>query len=1156
MAGRCLRRYVLVLGAALVALAVIAAGASSAPSPPRSTKAPAISGTARVADELSASRGKWRPKPAKYQYRWQVKKTVIKKVRVKRSGKVRVIRRKKTTWPRAARTTTRTFTPQAALTGKQVRVCVRARVKKSPWSTWRCSRPTKAIAAAAPAASPPAASPSPPAASPPAADQPAEAPVPALSLSYASGALFTGRSSQQITPTVSGGAGTKSFSYTGTLPTGVSFDTSSGVFTGPAASAWNFRATQVATGDYFACALTVASTVKCWGQGTSGQLGNGTTTAAQSTPVDVHTSSADSTPMASVAQIAIDKSTACALTTAGRVKCWGVGTRGQLGDGTTTSVQSTPVDVHTSSSDSSPLTGVGQVSVGGEGVCALTTTGTIKCWGLGASGQLGNNTTTAVQRTPVDVHTSAADPHPLGNIVQVAKGYEHACALTTSGGVKCWGNDLYGPLGVSRVNDGIQFFLAPVDTVDGNSGLLTGVSTITAGYHTTCAVTSSGTAKCWGYNVYGQLGVGSFTTKVVPQDVHTAAGDPTPLANISRLTAGFGHTCALTTAATVKCWGRGDDGQRGDNTTTQDQDTPVDVHTAAGNATPLPNVAQVSSGRAFTCALTTSGAVRCWGRGTEGQLGDGTTTSAQSTPVGTEGAGAQPGFPAALTVNVSDTTGSVAASVTLVHGPASWFAYPTTRFTMGQGAQQLAPTVFGGAGTRSFAYSGTLPAGVSFNSVTGAFSGPAASAWNFRATQIASGRYHTCALTTSGSVKCWGKGNLGQLGNSSTSQQGAPVDVHASQDDAAALSGVTAIAAGDNHTCALTTAGGVKCWGSANAGELGNGANPSYRSAPADVRTSSGDATPLANVTHVAAGSDHTCAVTTSGGAKCWGGGAYGQRGDNSLSAGALSPVDVHTSSVDATPLAGISAISTGRYTTCALTTAGGVKCWGYGTGGELGDGTNTARQSTPVDVRTSAGDASALSNIAQVSVGWSHTCVRTTSSGVKCWGQNSNGELGNNDNVAQTSPVDVHTSSVDPTPLAGVARVTSGGAHSCALTTAGGVTCWGLNLDGQIGDGTTTVRTTPVDVRTSSGDATPLAGMAQVSAGYDHNCAITAAGGVKCWGWDQDGQLGDGATDSQSSPVDTQGSGEQAGFPAELSVTVTDDGGSWTLGRLVMGTR
>ena len=350
---------------------------------------------------------------------------------------------------------------------------------------------------------------------------------------------------------------------------------------------------------------------------------------------------------------------------------------------------------------------------------------------------------------------------------------------------------------------------------------------------------------------------------------------------------------------------------------------------------------------------------------------------------------------------------------------------------------------------------------------------------------IAAGYDHTCALTTSGGAKCWGRNREGQLGDGTTDNRYTPVDV------IGLSSGVTAIAAWSAHTCALTTWGGVKCWGSNGDGRLGDGTTIT-RYAPVDVvGLSSG-------VTAIAAGGNYTCALTTSGGVKCWGNNNYGQLGDGTYTYRYIAVGVVGLSS-------GVTAIAAGEYHTCALTTLGGVKCWGYNNYGQLGSTDSSGI--IPVDV------IGLSSGVTAIAAGQEHTCALTTSGGVKCWGNNGSGRLGDGTIITRYAPVDVVGLS------SGVTAISAGGNHTCALTTSGGVKCWGGNGGGgQLGDGTTANRYTPVDVIGLS------SGVTAISAGEAHTCILTDLGGGKCWGNNGDGQLGDGTTTNHSTPVDVVG--------------------------------
>jgi len=345
------------------------------------------------------------------------------------------------------------------------------------------------------------------------------------------------------------------------------------------------------------------------------------------------------------------------------------------------------------------------------------------------------------------------------------------------------------------------------------------------------------------------------------------------------------------------------------------------------------------------------------------------------------------------------------------------------------------------------------------------------------AATVSAGGEHTCTLTTSGGVKCWGDNSGGQLGNGTTTDSSTPVDVFG------LTSGVAAISAGGSHTCALTTGGGVKCWGQNTYGQLGYGTTTNSV-VPVNVTgLTSGAAA-------VSAGSAHTCAITTGGGAKCWGNNIAGQLG-NGTTTGPLmcSFIPCGTTAADVTGLtSGVADISAGGVHTCAVTTGGGVKCWGGNGSGQLGNGTTTS-SSTPVDV------TGLTSGVAAVWAGsFYHTCALTTGGGAKCWGLNSSGQLGNG--TTTNTGCGCIQSPVDVTGLtSGVAAVSPGGYHTCALTTVGGAKCWGNNGNGQLGDGTTTGSSIPVDVFGLT------SGVADVSAGGGRTCASTTGGGAKCWG-------------------------------------------------------
>jgi alpha-tubulin suppressor-like RCC1 family protein len=244
----------------------------------------------------------------------------------------------------------------------------------------------------------------------------------------------------------------------------------------------------------------------------------------------------------------------------------------------------------------------------------------------------------------------------------------------------------------------------------------------------------------------------------------------------------------------------------------------------------------------------------------------------------------------------------------------------------------------------------------------------------------------------------------------------------------------------------------------------------------------------------IAAGGEHTCAIV-SGGAKCWGDNEDGALGD--------ATIKEHHSPVAVSSLpGGTQAIAAGAYHTCALA-GGAVECWGDNEYGQLGDGTNTA-SSSPTTVSGLGSGVQALSASF-------HTCALLGSGALECWGDNKYGELGDGTKTERLVPTPVSGLS------GGVQAVTAGIQHTCALVN-GGVRCWGDNQVGQIGDGTTTERHTPVSVSGLS------SGVKAITAGLGHTCALLDSGAVKCWGYNHEGELGDGTETTRLKPVTVAG--------------------------------
>ena len=368
--------------------------------------------------------------------------------------------------------------------------------------------------------------------------------------------------------------------------------------------------------------------------------------------------------------------------------------------------------------------------------------------------------------------------------------------------------------------------------------------------------------------------------------------------------------------------------------------------------------------------------------------------------------------------------------------------------------------------------------------------------------EITAGGNHTCARTTAGGigggVVCWGNNRFGGLGDGTTTSRRTPTPV------SGLAAGAAAVGAGADHTCALTTGGGLICWGDNSSGQLGDGTYDQH-AVPTPVAGLD------AGMSALSPGGSHTCALTTGGGVVCWGNNYNGQIGDGTRV--------TRTTQTPVTGLAsGVVAVAAGAYHSCALTTSGSVKCWGDNTYGQIGDG-STTRRLTPVAV------SGLSSGVMAIAAGTYYTCALKTSGGVVCWGDNTSGQLGDGTTTQRSTPT-----AVSGLP-GGVTAIAAGDVHACAVTAGGVVKCWGSNSYGELGDGTTTRRQTPTPV-TGLG-----AGVASISAGTYHTCALTTGPAVLCWGLNSDGQLGDGTTTNRSTPTPANGQGQWVVAPTVTGV-------------------
>lgn len=711
-------------------------------------------------------------------------------------------------------------------------------------------------------------------------------------------------------------------------------------------------------------------------------------------------------PLRDVVQVVGGESHTCALDRAGIVRCWGSNERSQLGLGDgALSDRTTPVPV------SGLGAGVRAIAAGYFHSCAITAAGGVRCWGWNAFGALGNDSTTDAPM-PIDV------PGLDKGVVALSLGAVHSCALLDSGSVRCWGANGQGQLGDGSRSDRLVAVAV--------TGLGSGIASIHAGSEHTCAVATSGAVSCWGDNDFGQLGDGSRIDRLTPVAL---VGN---VQQFSRVSAAARHTCGISIAGAMLCWG--------DLILGGDPDTDGSLVPRPVRNLP-PGFSALVSGVFHSCALGNDARVRCVGDNASGQFGVGDlrdSFEAETT------VGLAPG------ANVLGAGGFHTCAASADAGLQCWGLNTSGQLGIDSTTLRLTPTPVSG-----------LEADV---------------------VAVASGGYHGCALTSTGAVKCWGQNNQDQIGDGTEQARLTAVGVTGLD------AGVRALAVGVDHSCVITAARRAKCWGANFDGRLGTG-DDLNRGTPTDV-TGLGDVDVLA----LAQGTAHGCALLEGGAVRCWGDNAQGQVGDGSQ--------QTRRSAVAVAGLGtGVVAITAGAYHSCAITSAGAMRCWGLNHVGQLGDGSTTDRNS-PVAVSGLDGDVIAIG------AGEQHTCAVKRGGAVFCWGGNFFGEL-----LGDGSLQDRAVPGAVPALASGVVDITLGLVHSCARLERGAIQCWGENNAGAIGDNSQLSRPTPVGV------AGLGSGVSQIDAGLAGQTCAVVDGAARCWGENRFGQIGDGSTYGIVSP-------------------------------------
>lgn len=760
--------------------------------------------------------------------------------------------------------------------------------------------------------------------------------------------------------------------------------------------------TSIGLGANFSCAVSNKQ-VWCWGRNQLGQLGDGTEVdrvgAVQVTKVT------DSLPLVGATKVAAGYNHACAIVNK-QVWCWGNNSVGELGISNATTKSSRAVLVQKESGGT--LEAVTDIALGTAFSCAISNK-QVWCWGANASGQLGDNSTSEALSGAIQASNGGA---PLSNVTAIATGDSHACAVIT-GAVWCWGANDVGQLGNDTTSS--SELLAVQVVLYGGGGPLTGASKIVSRYDHTCVIALR-LALCWGANGAGQLGTTDTTS--YPSARMAKKVDGSMFTSVTMVATGSPFSCAAADRG-VWCWGQNNRGALADNTIVNKLGGVASQY--LGGVT-MSGTVSVFAGLSHACAIINKQAW-CWGDNTYGQVGDGSKTHRSG----------------AIRVVFDQTTSIANRSLqpaTSVSAGADHSCAIINKQAWCWGSNSDGQ--LGVAGTIGIATYGAYvvrsDAGVPLTNVT----------------NISSGTGNSCAVVNK-QAWCWGNNTNGQLGDNSTTPRDGAVQV---QTSIGTLSDVTAISVGTNLVCAVAKKN-AWCWGSA---PIGDGSSDNSLVAKQVVMSGS---EPLTNVTAVSAGLSHACAISSKK-VYCWGGNSVGQVGNDDTAQTLVAVpvlVDVTYEGGGDPQLTKATQVAVAASTSCALNNKE-VYCWGDNTYGQLGFGATT-----PVSraiARRVRLDATTIMTGASLLVAGSRYACAVANNQLRCWGRNHVGQLG--DNTTDDRYYAVLTTVDGTNPVPKVAKIATGAAHSCAIYVSDKrVRCWGGNSDGQLGDGTADNSPVPV---------------------------------------------------------------------------------------------
>ena len=777
--------------------------------------------------------------------------------------------------------------------------------------------------------------------------------------------------------------------------------------------------------------------------------------------------------------------------------------------------------------------GVTKLSKGYAHTCALLSNGKVKCWGNNYRGIIGivDNTTgdgtgeMGDSLTDLDLGTGLT-------YLQISQANDFSCVLANHLGVnkvKCWGynSGSYGHLGVDVDTYYDQTRGDNPNELGDNQPFINLASDaepikITSGSHHSCALFDNGKVKCWGYAEYGQLGY---------ENRNSINDDYEMGSNLPYVDFGTGRTvkdissrgetnCAILDNDLLKCWGDGNSGKRGSGDTSDIGDEIGDMgdNLAYVDLGLGITVKKVAVGYTHTCAILNDDTVKCWGDGYYGRLGTGNTN------------------------DLGDNPGEMGDTLPIVDLGAGRTAKEITLHEAGTCA------ILDNNDLKCWGYTGYGQAGQEHGSTIG--DGASEMGDNLLPINLGTGRYATqvkayyqsvCAILDNSDLKCWGYNDRGQLGYGSTENIGNEAGEMGDSLPAIDL-GTGKVASklpnqsGGDSPCVILTDNTIRCWGDATNGQIG------LENYIGDKDSEMGDSLPYldfgtsSTIIDIAAGYYHSCALFSDGKVKCWGDNYHGRLGYETNKRGfpdGPNQMGDNLAFVDLGTDLKVIKITIGDEHSCALFDNQKVKCWGYGYDGQLGYENNSTLGDSVGEMGDSLPfvDIGTDRKILDLTSGDNHNCVLLDDLTIKCWGYNGSGQLGLGDSSIRgnaSGDMGDNLPEIDLGTGRKVMQVLAIDDATCAILDNQDLKCWGAYVRLGLGD-----RNNRGNEAGEMGDNLPAVNLGtdlkaiklpKSASTANHMCVVVTGNQVKCWGYNDYGQLGQGHNSSRGYYPDHMG--------------------------------